>query len=51
MNVTNTQDSFYTAAYTGSKVCTSLNEVFNLGLDKKYYLPKEINKKIKEIPS
>ena len=51
MNVTNTQDSFYTAAYSGSQVCTSLNGVFNLGLDKKYYLPKELNKKIKKISS
>lgn len=51
MNVTNTQDSFYTATYTGSKICTSLNGVFNLGLDKKYYLPKEINKKIKKFSS
>jgi len=51
MNVTNTQDSFYTASYTGSQVCTSLNGVFNLGLDKKYYLPKELNKKIKKISS
>ena len=49
MNVMNTQDSFYTAAYTSSQVCTSLNGVFNLGLDKKYYLPKELNKKIKKI--
>ncbi len=51
MNVTKTQDSFYTAAYSGSQVCTSLNGVFNLGLDKKYYLPKELNKKIKKISS
>lgn len=49
MNVTNTQDAFYTAAYTGSQVCTSLNGIFNLGLDKKYYLPKELNKKIRKI--
>jgi transposase len=49
MNVMNTQDAFYTATYKGSQVCTSLNGVFNLGLDKKYYLPKELNKKIKKI--
>jgi len=46
MNVMNTQDAFYTATYKGSQVCTSLNGVFGLGLDKKYYLPKELNKKI-----
>lgn len=49
MNVANTQDAFYTATYTGSQVCTSLNGIFDLGLDKKYYLPKELNKKIKKI--
>ncbi len=49
MNVMNTQDAFYTATYKGSQVCTSLNGVFNLGLDKKYYLPKELNKKIRKI--
>ena len=49
MNVINTQDAFYTATHKGSQVCTSLNGVFNLGLDKKYYLPKELNKKIKKI--
>jgi transposase len=51
MNVMNTQDAFYTATYKGSKVCTSLNGIFDLGLDKKYYLPKELNKKIKKISS
>ena len=49
MNVMNTQDAFYTAAYTSSQVCTSLNGIFDLGLDKKYYLPKDLNKKIKKI--
>ena len=49
MNVINTQDAFYTATYKGSHVCTSLNGIFDLGLDKKYYLPKDLNKKIKNI--
>jgi transposase len=49
MNVMNTQDAFYTATYTGSQVCTALNGIFDLGLDKKFYLPKELNKKIKKI--
>ena len=49
MNVVNTENMFYTAAYTGSKVCTALNGIFDLGLDKKYYQPKELNKKIKKI--
>jgi transposase len=49
MNVSNTQDMYYTAAYKGSQVCTALNGLYNLGLDKKYYQPKELNKKIKKI--
>ena len=49
MNVVNTQDAFFTSAYTGSGVCSALNAAFDLGLDKKYYLPKELNKKIKNI--
>jgi hypothetical protein len=49
MNVMNTEDSFYTATFKGSQVCTALNGVFDLGLDKKYYLPKDLNKKIKKI--
>ena len=47
MNVSNSQDMYYTAAYRGSQVCTALNGLYNLGLDKKYYQPKELNKKIK----
>lgn len=49
MNVMNTQDAFYTSTYKGSQVCTALNGVFGLEIDKKYYLPKELNKKIKKI--
>jgi transposase len=51
MNVMNTQDAFYTALYNGSHVCSAFNGLFDLGLDKKYYLPKELNKKIKKISS
>lgn len=51
MNVMNMQDAFYTSAYTGSQVGAALNGIFDLGLDKKYYLPKELNKKIKKISS
>lgn len=51
MNVMNTQEAFYTSTYTGSQVCTSLNGIFDLGLDKKNYLPKDLNKKIKKISS
>lgn len=49
MEVANLEDVCYMSTYTCSQVCTALNAVFNLGLDKKYYQPKELNKKIKEI--
>jgi transposase len=49
MNVLNMQDIYYAAAFKGSNICTALNGVFGLGLDKKYYRPKELNKKIKNI--
>ena len=49
MEVTNIEDMCYKSTYTGSQVLTALNTVFALGLDKKYYLPKELNKKIKKI--
>jgi len=45
----NMKDAFYAATYKSSQVCTALNGAFDLGLDKKYYLPKELNKKIKKI--
>jgi transposase len=48
MNVSNSQNMYYTAAYRGSQVCTALNGLYGLGLDKKYYQPKELNKKIKK---
>jgi len=51
MNVVNIKDSLYASTYKASKVCTSLNGIFNLGLDKKYYQPKELNKKLKKILS
>lgn len=49
MEVTNVGDMYYQSLYNGSQVCTALNAVFGLGLDKKHYLPKELNKKIKNI--
>jgi len=49
MNVANVQDIYYQATFKGSQVCTSLNGVFDLGLDKKIYQPKELNKKIKKL--
>lgn len=49
MNVVNNKDVFYQAIYNGSDVCSALNGVFDLGLDRRYYLPKDLNKKIKKI--
>ena len=49
MNVVNVNDMLYTADYRASQVCTALNGVFDLNLDKKYYEPKELNKTIKKI--
>ena len=49
MDVANIEDMCYMSAYTSSRVCTALNAVTGLGLDKKYYQPKELNKKIKKI--
>jgi len=49
MNVINVQNLYYQAAFKGSHACTSLNGIFDLGLDKKIYQPKELNKKIKKL--
>jgi len=49
MNVANVQDLYYQATFKGSQVCTSLNGIFDLGLDKKCYQPKSLNKKIKNL--
>ena len=37
----------YLAAYQGSEISNSLNKIFNMDLNKKYYLPKELNKQAK----
>ena len=49
MEVVNVGDICYASTYTCSQVCTALNAVFDLGLDKKYYQPKELNRKLKKI--
>ena len=49
MDVANVEDMCYMSTYTNSAVCTSLNAITGLELDKKYYQPKELNKKIKKI--
>ncbi len=49
MEVANVHDMYYLSTYNGSQICTALNAIFDLSLDKKYYQPKELNKKIKKI--
>ena len=48
MQVANISDLCYAAQYTGSRTLSALEGVFTLGLDKRYYLPKELNKKCKK---
>ncbi len=49
MEVVNVQDMYYLSTYNGSQILTALNAIFDLSLNKKYYQPKELNKKIKKI--
>jgi transposase len=49
MNVANVHDLYYMATYNGSQVCTAFNDLFGLCLDRRYYQPKDLNKKIKNI--
>lgn len=49
MEVANIEDMCYMSTYTCSQTCTALNSIFDLELNKKYYQPKELNKKVKKI--
>jgi hypothetical protein len=49
MGVVNIEDTFYAAAYGSSQVCTAFNSLFDLGLDKKFYRPKDLRKIIRNI--
>lgn len=44
MNVVNCSDMYYQACYTGSDVLDSLEQLFDLKLNRKYYEPKTLNK-------
>lgn len=44
MNVVNCNDMYYQSCYTGSDVLDALEQLYNLKLNKKYYLPKTLNK-------
>lgn len=48
MDVANIEDMCYMSTYTNSQICTALNAITGLDLDKKYYLPKELKKKSKK---
>lgn len=48
MQVGNLEDVYYAALYTGSKTISVLEGIFALGLDRQYYLPKELNKKCRK---
>ena len=49
MNVNNHQNMYYEATYMGSDVLNALEDVFNLGLNRKNYQISELNKKSKKI--
>lgn len=49
MNVVNNHDLYYQATYISGKVCDALNEEFMLELNREYYQPKSLNKKLKKI--
>jgi len=48
MQVANILNLCCAPQYTGSRTLSALEEVFTLGLDKRYYLPKELNKKCRK---
>ena len=49
MNVINNHDLYYQAIYENSAICDALNGIIDLELDKEYYQPKVLNKKIRKI--
>lgn len=44
MNLVSIEDAYYQAAYTGSNCLSALEAIIPLKLDRKYYLPKDLNK-------
>jgi len=48
MKVANIEDICYAAQYTGSLTLNALESCFELGLDRKYYRPKELNSKCRK---
>ncbi len=44
MNVLSIEDAYYQAAYKGSACLEALEDIFQMKLNMKYYLPKQLNK-------
>lgn len=49
MNVINNHDQYYQAVYSSSELCDAINDVFKLELNKEYYQPKDLRKKLRKI--
>ena len=49
MEVANIEDMCYASLYQRSKVSDALEELYKLDLDRKYYQPKELSKKIRTL--
>ncbi len=49
MNVLEYDGAFYKSCYTGSNVLDALEQLFDLKLNKKNYLPKDLNKHLKNL--
>ena len=49
MNVVNIHDHHYQALYNDSYTLKALEEVFHLNLNRKYYLPKDLNRLCKNL--
>ena len=49
MNVVNLHDICYMSTYNGSQILNALNAVYDLKLDRKYYQPKELTRKLKKM--
>lgn len=49
MEVVNLEDMCYVSLYQRSKVSDALEELYKLDLDRKYYQPKELSKKIRTL--
>lgn len=49
MEVVNLEDMCYASLYQRSKVSDALEEIYKLDLDRKYYQPKELSKKIRTL--